>query len=302
MHLALDSAHGGEALWVISTRPRDTMSTPTSSPAPSIDQIKASMRATWMAGDFGVVAKTITTAAVEFVERMSITSGNSALDVACGTGNVALPMARQGAVVTGVDIAPNLLDQARARAAAENLSIQFDEGDAEQMPYADGSFDVVATMFGAMFAPRPEIVASELARVLKPGGLLAMANWNPPGFTGKMFKVGSGHVPPPPGVPPPVLWGDDSTVRARLEPYFADIKTEIIPIDFDMPVSPAGAVAFFRKYFGPTQVAFSRLDEAGQAALAADLEKLWSAANVAPDPAEHTLVRNEYLQVMATRK
>jgi SAM-dependent methyltransferase len=278
------------------------MSTPTSSPAPSIEQIKASMRATWMAGDFGVVAKTITTAAVEFVERMSITSEDSALDVACGTGNVALPMARQGAVVTGVDIAPNLLEQARTRAAAENLSIQFDEGDAEQMPYSDASFDVVATMFGAMFAPRPEMVASELARVLKPGSLLAMANWNPAGFTGKMFKVGSGHVPPPPGVPPPVLWGDDTTVRSRLEPYFTDIKTEIIPIDFDMPVSPAGAVAFFRKYFGPTQVAFSRLDEAGQAALAADLESLWSAANVAPDPADHTLVRNEYLQVMAKRR
>jgi SAM-dependent methyltransferase len=278
------------------------MSTPTHSPAPSIDQIKASMRSTWMAGDFGVVAKTIAAVAGEFVGRMAIPPGAHALDVACGTGNVAIPLARRGAAVTGVDIATNLLEQARERAATENLSIEFDEGDAEQMPYADASFDVVATMFGAMFAPRPEVVASELARVLKPGGLLAMANWNPAGFTGKMFKVGSGHVPPPPGVAPPVLWGDDSTVRSRLEPYFTDILTEIIPIDFDMPVSPAGAVAFFRKYFGPTQVAFSRLNEAGQAALAADLEALWSAANIAPDPAEHTLVRNEYLQVMARRK
>jgi SAM-dependent methyltransferase len=211
-------------------------------------------------------------------------------------------MAHAGATVTGVDIAPNLLEQARERAASENLSIQFDEGDAEQLPYADASFDVVASMFGAMFAPRPEVVASEFARVLKPGGLLAMANWNPASFTGRMFKVGSGHVPPPPGIAAPVLWGDEATVRNRLDPHFKEIHTEIIPVDFDMPTNPAGAVAFFRKYFGPTQMAFSRLDETGQAALAADLEALWSAANVAPDPDDHILVHNEYLQVTARRK
>ena len=164
-----------------------------------LEQIKASMRATWMAGDFGVVAKTIAGAAGEFVERLPIAPGMKVLDVACGTGNVALPLARAGAVVTGVDIAPNLLVQGRERAAAEGLAVTFDEGDAEQLPYADGSFDAVVTMFGAMFAPRPEVVAAELARVLKPGGLLAMANWNPASFSGKMFKVGSMHVPPPAG-------------------------------------------------------------------------------------------------------
>ena len=277
-------------------------STSGNTPVPSIDQIKASMRSTWMAGDFGVIAKTIAQGAVQFVQRLGIESGSQALDVACGTGNVAMPMARAGATVTGVDIAPNLLEQARERAASENLSIQFDEGDAEQLPYADASFDVVASMFGAMFAPRPEVVASEFARVLKPGGLLAMANWNPASFTGRMFKVGSGHVPPPPGIAAPVLWGDEATVRNRLDPYFKEIHTEIIPVDFDMPTNPAGAVAFFRKYFGPTQMAFSRLDETGQAALAADLEALWSAANVAPDPGDHILVHNEYLQVTARRK
>ena len=266
-----------------------------------IEQIKASMRATWMAGDFGVVAKTISGGAEAFVGRLGIPSGTKALDVACGTGNVAIPLARKGAIVTGVDIAPNLLVQARERAAAENLTAHFDEGDAEQLPYADASFDIVVTMFGAMFAPRPELVASELARVLKPGGLLAMANWDPASFTGQMFRTGARHVPPPPGIAPPVLWGDEATVRERLAPAFTRIQTELIPIDFDLPTNPAGAVAFFRRYFGPTQVAFSRLDEPGQAAFAADLESLWSGANAAPDPTSRTLVHNQYLQVTATR-
>ena len=267
-----------------------------------LQKIKDSMRATWMAGDFGVVAKTIARGAEEFVARLALPKGARVLDVATGTGNLAIPLARSGAVVTGVDIAPNLLVQARERAAAEGLAVQFDEGDAEQMPYADGTFDDVVTMFGAMFAPRPEVVAAELARVLKPGGLLAMANWNPASFTGKMFRVGSKHVPPAHGLAAPVMWGDEATVRERLAPTFTEIKTELISIDFDMPVNPAGAVAFFRKYFGPTRMAFSRLDEAGGAAFAADLEALWTEFNVADDPAGHTVIRNEYLQVTGVRK
>jgi SAM-dependent methyltransferase len=267
-----------------------------------MEQIKASMRATWMAGDFGVVAKSVAGAAEAFVVRLGIEPGMRVLDVACGTGNVAIPASRLGAVVTGVDIASNLLVQARERAAAEGLTVTFDEGDAEALPYADASFDVVVTMFGAMFAPRPELVAAELARVLKPGGLLAMANWNPASFTGKMFRLGSQHVPPPPGLAPPVLWGDEATVRERLGFSFQDIRTELIPVDFDMPVNPAGAVAFFRKYFGPTQMAFGRLDEAGQAKFAVALEELWAGANVAEDQSEHTLVRNEYLEVVGRRR
>jgi SAM-dependent methyltransferase len=277
------------------------MPDPTPPPHPPIEQIKAAMRSTWMAGDFGVVAKTISAGADAFIARLAIPAGSRVLDVACGTGNTAIPLAQRGCVVTGVDIAPNLLVQARERAAQEGLTITFDEGDAEQLPYPDASFDAVVTMFGAMFAPRPELVASELARVLKPGGLLAMANWNPASFTGDMFRLGSKHVPPPPGLLPPVLWGDDATVRQRLAPHFAHIQTELIPIDFDMPTSPAGAVAFFRQYFGPTKMAFSRLDEPGQAAMATDLEALWSSANTSPNPATHTLVHNQYLQVTANR-
>jgi SAM-dependent methyltransferase len=254
-----------------------------------------------MAGDFGVIARTIGANGADFIDRLHIPAGVHVLDVATGTGNLAIPAARAGAVVTGVDIAPNLLAQARERAAAEGLTITFDEGDAEALPYADASFDIVVSMFGAMFAPRPELVADELARVLKPGGRLAMANWNPTSFSGRMFKVGSDHVPPPPGIPPPVLWGDDATVRTRLAPFFTRIETQLIPIDFDMPFDPAGAVDFFRKYFGPTQVAFSRLDEAGQAAMETDLIALWSTANRSPDPSSRTLVPNEYLQVTAIR-
>jgi len=267
---------------------------------PPIEDIKTSMRATWMAGDFGVIAKNTSGSAEQFVARLNLPAGAKVLDVACGTGNLAIPLARQGCLVTGVDIAPNLLIQARERAAGEDLSATFDEGDAEQLPYANTSFDAVVTMFGAMFAPRPELVASELARVLKPGGLLAMANWNPAGFTGKMFKIGSSHLPPPPGIPPPVLWGDEAIVRQRLASGFTNIETELIPIDFNLETTPAGAVAFFRKFFGPTQVAFSRLDESGQAAFAADLEALWAEANQSQDPTR-LLVPNQYLQVTAIR-
>jgi ubiquinone/menaquinone biosynthesis C-methylase UbiE len=150
-----------------------------------IEQIKESLRATWMAGDFGVVAKTISVGAEEFVSGLGNPAGTRVLDVACGTGNLAIPLARQGAQVTGVDIATNLLTQTRERSAADGLTISFDEGDAEQLPYADGSFGAIVSMFGAMFAPRPELVASELARVLAPGGLLAMANWIPPASPGR---------------------------------------------------------------------------------------------------------------------
>ncbi len=271
------------------------------SAVPSIDQIKAAMRATWMAGDFGVIARTISGGAETFVTRLHVQPGARVLDVATGTGNLALPLARRGAIVTGLDIAPNLLVQARERAVAEGLAIVFDEGDAERLPYADASFDTVVTMFGAMFAPRPELVAAELARVLKPGGRLAMANWTPASFSGQMFAVGGRHVPPPPGLPSPVLWGDDAAVRARLRSSFSEIETTLIPVDFDLPTNPAGAVAFFRQYFGPTKMAFSSLDEAGQRALATDLEVLWSGANVAPDPSTRTLIRNQYLEVKALR-
>ena len=204
-----------------------------------------------------------------------------------------------GATVTGVDIAPNLIEQAKANAAAEGLDAQFDVGDAEDMPYDDGEFDVVMTMFGAMFAPRPDVTAGELKRVCKPGGLIAMANWTPGGFTGAMFKIGAKHVPPPPGMPSPVLWGDEDTVRERLSEGISDLTMTKQPIVFTYPFGPAEVVEHFRRYFGPTQKAFESLDENGQAALRADLERLWTAANQADDGTSR--VGSEYLEVLAVR-
>src|SRR5580698_965803 len=150
--------------------------------ASDLEQLKSRMKAAWTAGDFGQIAPFISGEAENFVARLNLKPGAQLLDVACGTGNSAIPAARAGGRVTGVDIAPNLLEQARVRAAAEQLEILFQEGDAEQLPYPDESFDFVITMFGAMFAPRPERVAGELMRVCRPGGQIAMANWTPEGF------------------------------------------------------------------------------------------------------------------------
>ena len=165
---------------------------------PDFAKLKSGMKATWMAGDFGQIANFTAAEAANFVERIGIKAGDKVLDVACGTGNTAIPAAKAGASVTGVDIATNLLEQAEKRAAAEGVNVRFEEGDAEELPYGDESFDVVVTMFGAMFAPRPERVAAELIRVCKPGGVIAMANWTPQGFVGKSFQITAKLVPPPP--------------------------------------------------------------------------------------------------------
>jgi SAM-dependent methyltransferase len=253
----------------------------------------------WMAGDFGRIAIFQTAYGEQFVERLGILPGARVLDVACGTGNLAIPAARRGAVVTGVDIAPNLVEQARERAAKEGVVATFDEGDAESLPYADASFDVVMTMYGAMFAPNPELTAREMARVCRPGGTIAMANWTPTGFVGKMFALNAKHVPPPDGIAPPILWGVDDKVRERLGPYTSRIETTVRSVEFDYPFPPRDVVQYFREFFGPTKTAFARLDPAGQEALAADTEALWREHN--QDDAGRTLVAAEYLEVVATR-
>ena len=269
-------------------------------PAPlDISALKTRMRDAWMAGDFGVIARYAETAMEEFVSRLQLRPGTRLLDVACGTGNTLIPAARAGATVTGVDIATNLLEQARARAAKENLKVDIREGDAEQLEFPDASFDVVISTFGAMFAPRPELVAREFLRVAKPGGLIAMANWTPMGFVGKMFRVNAQHVPPPADIPPPSLWGDEEVVRQRLGGGAKQISCTRRICDFTYPFPPAEVLALFRKYFGPTQVAFSKLDEKGQAALTADLDKLWTEHNQATDGT--TMIKAEYLEVHAIR-
>ena len=263
------------------------------------ESLKARLKATWMAGDFGVIAKATQPGADDFIARLGIAPGTAVLDVACGSGNLAIPAARAGARVTGVDIATNLLEQARARAEADGLSIRFDEGDAESLPYPDASFDVVVSMFGAMFAPRPEQVAAELVRVCRPGGRIAMANWTPDGFIGRMFKIGGKHVPPPPNMPPPVKWGDEAAVRERLGEGIADLQLTRRMCPFKYPFPPAEVVESFRAYYGPTQRAFDALDADGQAALRSDLERLWAEHNRATDGT--TQVEGEYLEVIAKR-
>lgn len=264
-----------------------------------LEALKTKLRATWIAGDFGEIAKSYATGAEEFIQTLNLAPGMRVLDVACGTGSLALPAARSGAVVTGVDIAPNLLEQARETAKREGLAVQFDEGDAENLPYEDASFDAVVTMFGAMFAPRPELTAAELKRVCRPGSFIAMANWTPTGFIGQMFKIVASHVPPPPNVPSPVLWGKEEVVRERFGEGISSLQTSPQSIHFTFPFSPAETVEHFRVYYGPTNKAFNYLDQNGQDALRRDLEQHWTIHNHATDGT--TDVPSEYLKVIAVR-
>lgn len=263
-----------------------------------LESLKSRMKATWMSGDFDRVARVYAPCAAAFVGRLALEPGERVLDVACGSGNLSLPAARAGAVVTGIDIATNLVETARGRAQTEGLHVYFDEGDAEQMPYGDSSFDVVMTMFGAMFAPRPEKAAAELLRVCRTGGRVAMANWTPTGFIGQMFKATAAHVPPP-NIPSPLLWGDEVTVRARLREGVSDLRLTRRTVAFRLPMTPGQTVDFFREWYGPTLRAFASLDEDGRAALRRDLTRLWSEHNLATDGTTH--VESEYLEVVATR-
>jgi SAM-dependent methyltransferase len=267
--------------------------------SPDMENLKGKLRATWMSGDYGHFAKYLEPGAQEFYARLSITPGMRVLDVACGAGQLALMAARAGADVTGVDIAANLIEQARARASAEGLKATFDEGDAEMLPYDDGSFDLVVSLIGAMFAPRPELVASEMTRVCRPGGSVAMANWSPGGFIGQMFKTMGKHVPPPPSMPSPLLWGDEAAVRQRLNQGISNLHIARRMYTFKYPFPPSEVVEFFRTYYGPTNRAFAALDPEKQKALRADLEELWSSHNRAAGNA--TELEGEYLEVIATR-
>lgn len=267
---------------------------------PSIDAVKQRARSTWMAGDFGQIAKMNQPWADEFVARLNLKPGMKVLDIGCGTGNQSMAAARTGASVTGVDIAPNLLAQARERAREENLAIDFQEGDAEQLAQGDGEFDVVLSMFGAMFAPRPELVASEMLRVCKPGGLIAMGNWVPDSFVAETFKVTLPYLPPPPpNVPPSSLWGDDATVRQRFGNR-ASVETRRVRLMFNFPFGPERVVDFFRQHFGPTVMAFNALDPEKQVALRADMIELYAKRNEGPPDA--VTVPMEYLEVHARVK
>src|ERR1051326_216005 len=263
-----------------------------------LDQLKTRLKTTWMTGDYDVFARYMEKDAEVFYQQLGITPGTRLLDVACGAGQLALIAARAGAVVTGCDIATNWLERARTRAAAEGLNITFEEGDAEALPYENGQFDAVTSMFGAMFAPRPELVAAELTRVCQPGGTIAMANWTPAGFIGQMFKTIARHIAPS-GMPSPALWGDEATVRDRFRTGVAELKLTPRLYHFDYPFPPDAVVEFFRVNYGPMTRAFASLDANAQKALRSELVRLWAEHNTATD--NTTKVDGEYLEVVATR-
>lgn len=271
----------------------------TTTMTPEMEALKARLKATWMAGDYGHFAKYLEPGALDFLKRLAVEPGTRMLDVACGAGQIAIPAARAGVQVTGVDIASNLIEQARKRASEEGVRAQFDEGDAEMLPYQDDSFDLVVSLIGAMFAPRPEEVAAEMVRVCRPGGRIVMANWTPEGHVGQMFKIIGKHVPPPPLMAPPMKWGDEATVRERLRDGTASIKFTKRMYPMQYPFPPSQVVDFFCTYYGPTVRAVAALDAAGQKAMRDELTQLWTNNNQARDGTTH--VEAEYLEVDAIR-
>jgi SAM-dependent methyltransferase len=262
------------------------------------DSLKARLRAIWTAGDYDRFSRYMEGGAREFYERLAIAPGSRLLDVGCGSGQLALMAAKDGLDVTGVDIASNSVERARARAQAEGLRARFEEADAESLPFEDATFDVVASLIGAMFAPRPDLVAKELLRVCTPGGTIAMANWTPQGFVGQMFKTVSKFIAPS-GMPSPVLWGDEATVRERLGVGLSDLQLVRRQYPFRYPFPPSEVVEVFRLYYGPTNQAFASLDASGSERLRQELEALWSSHNRAETGC--TTVFAEYLEVIGIR-
>lgn len=270
----------------------------TSVQSSEVENLKSRLKTIWRAGDYDRFSRYLEQGAREFYERLDIAPGSQFLDVGCGSGQLALIAAKDGMKVTGVDIAGNLVERARARAKAEGLQARFKEADAEALPFEDASFDVVASLIGAMFAPRPDLVAKELLRVCVSGGTIAMANWTPQGFVGQMFKTISKFIAPS-GMPSPVLWGEESTVRERLGRGLSDLRLVRRNYTFTYPFPPSEVVEFFRLYYGPTNQAFASLDADGREALRRELETLWSSHNRAGN--DCTTVYGEYLDVIGIR-
>jgi ubiquinone/menaquinone biosynthesis C-methylase UbiE len=243
------------------------------STAPALDlaAVKSRQQATWASGDFAEIATLIVPVAERLADAADLRAGSTVLDVATGSGNAALAAARLGCVVTGIDYVSALLERGRQRAAAERLSLDLRHGDAEEIPFADGSFDAVLSVFGSMFAPDQGRAAAELVRVTKPGGTIALASWTPDGFLGAMFGTVAAHVPPPAGVASPMLWGSE-THLADLFGREVTWTNRLRTFTFRFTTAEA-FVDYFAAYYGPTLKA---LEAAGPArdALARDLRDL----------------------------
>jgi len=279
------------------TTSTDTRTTRTEVPAWSENPLTARARAVWTGGDFLPIARSFAPGAEEFIARLALRSGEAVLDVACGTGNLAIPAARAGATVTGVDIAPNLIAEARLEARDAGCTVQFDVGDAEALPYPTDEFDTTVTMFGSMFAYRPDLAATELVRVTRPGGRVAMANWTPEGFIGNMLRAHTGVVPPPAGIPSPLAWGKEETVRERFGERVSSLVCTKRTLELRFPFPPAAVTELFARCYGPTVATLKATDPAGGSRLRGELTRLFQDHNVATDGT--TAVVGEYLEVQA---
>lgn len=267
--------------------------------APDLAAIKQRQQATWASGDFGVIGVTLQIVGESLAEAIDLRANETVIDIAAGNGNATLAAARRFARVTSTDYVPALLEKGRARAAAEGLTADFREADAEHLPFADGSFDVALSTFGVMFAPDHAQAASEMLRVVRPGGRIGMANWTPEGFIGQLFKTVGAHVPPPAGVPSPLLWGTEEHLHALFDDGAEHFHVVRKQFNFRY-ASAAHWLQVFRDYYGPTLKAFAALAPAGQAVLENDLNTLLARFNTA-GPAS-LVVPAEYLEVVINKR
>lgn len=260
--------------------------------------IKRRQQATWASGDYHMIGTQILIVSELLIEALDVRSTERVLDVATGSGNAALAAARRGCPVVGLDYVPALLERARRRAAAEGLEAEFIEGDAEALPFEDGAFDVVTSVFGAMFAPNQEQTARELARACRPGGRIGLVAHTPEGFIGQLFRTNAKHVPPPAGLRSPVLWGTEDRLRELFAGSIGETRFERRFYAFRY--ASAGAyLDYWRRWYGPTMKTFEAVGEAGRAALESDLLELIGRFNRADDGT--MVVPSEYLEAVLVR-
>ncbi len=249
---------------------------------PTLEEIKAKQQITWSSGDYGKIAWVTQPLSEVLCDAIDLRPGAEVLDVATGTGHVALAAARRFARATGVDYVPALLEVARQRASAEGLDVTFTEGDAEKLPVQDSSFDYVLSTIGAMFAPNQEKTAGELLRTARPGGTIGMINWRPEGFIGELFRTIGRHVPPPEGLKPAALWGSEDRVRELFGDAVSSVsfKDGAITIGF---LSPEHFADFFISNYGPTLKASEALEGERKDAFKRDLVELARRHNLRTD-------------------
>jgi len=271
----------------------------TTQQTPDLAAIKGRQQKAWSAGDYGRVGVTLTMMGELLAEASDIKPGQRVLDVACGNGNASLAAARRFCEVTGIDYVPMLIDEARKRAEAEGLPVDFREGDAEDLPFEDASFDVVLSTLGVMFAPDQDKAAQELLRVCKPGGTIGMVNWVPDGYVGDLFRTIGKHVPPPAGLKPPFRWGTEEGLDELLHGGVGSLQTRRRSFVWRFQ-SAKHHVGFMRGYYGPLHKAFEVLDEEGQRALDQDLISLVESYNRSDDGT--AVWSADYLEVVATRR